>query len=599
MLIAVLAGFALWSYFQVYIAPDYGTDEIAFDQYAAQLAMHGLDPYLHSMAAAFPLFHVSPNGYTFQLNGQPVTSLSYPALAFEAYLPILLLGITTQAATWMNIAAWAIGSVVLFTVLPRRLAPLAAIIASLDVYIGYAAGGVTDALFVPLLIGAAVRWDDFPGQRGPAAWRGPILLGLAMAVKQTPWLVAPFLIAGIVLEARRRQPAGSLRPAAICGLRYAGIALAAFLVPNLPYLVASPGAWMRGVLTPFSSHVVPAGQGLVGISLSLDAGGGSLRAYTIASVVVFLALLGCYLAVYPMLKPVTFLLPSIVLFFATRSFGSYLVMLIPAALAAAATTRQLSLAQCWRHWKLAAGAAAGASAAAITGALTVASPLGISILSVSTTGQLATVAQLRVAVTNESRHVLRPDFTIEEGTTMTAFWRQVGGPALLRPGQRVIDTIVAPSYFAMPSINDGFQVLAFSQDPATVSRTSAYVASLWRVVLQPATVNAPVAVGQRITVRAEVVNRLDQPMHIANLPVYLGQVIYAERGLQFSEASVNGNPEGQTPVEARTSSDGVATFQVSSPVGGSNPVYFEANLVRSGTGYPYGYSPILAVRFGS
>jgi hypothetical protein len=551
------------------------------------------------MAAAFPLFHVSPNGYTFQLNGQPVTSLSYPALAFEAYLPILLLGITTQAATWMNIAAWAIGSVVLFTVLPRRLAPLAAIIASLDVYIGYAAGGVTDALFVPLLIGAAVRWDDFPGQRGPAAWRGPILLGLAMAVKQTPWLVAPFLVAGIVLEARRRQPAGSLRPAAICGLRYAGIALAAFLVPNLPYLVASPGAWMRGVLTPFSSHVVPAGQGLVGISLSMDAGGGSLRAYTIASVVVFLALLGCYLAAYPMLKPVTFLLPSIVLFFATRSFGSYLVMLIPAALAAAATTRQVSLAQCWRHWKLAAGAAAGASAAAITGALTVASPLGISILSVSTTGQLATVAQLRVAVTNESRQVLRPDFTIEEGTTMTAFWRQVGGPALLRPGQRVIDTIVAPSYFAMPSINDGFQVLAFSQDPATVSRTSAYVASLWRVVLQPATVNAPVAVGQRITVRAEVVNRLDQPMHVANLPVYLGQVIYAERGLQFSEAIVNGNPEGQTPVEARTSSDGVATFQVSSPVGGGNPVYFEANLVRSGTGYPYGYSPILAVRFGS
>jgi hypothetical protein len=88
-------------------------------------------------------------------------------------------------------------------------------------------------------------------------------------------------------------------------------------------------------------------------------------------------------------------------------------------------------------------------------------------------------------------------------------------------------------------------------------------------------------------------------MHVANLPVYLGQVIYAERGLQFSEAVVNGNPEGQTPVEARTSSDGVATFQVSSPVGGGNPVYFEANLVRSGTGYPYGYSPILAVRFGS
>ena len=109
VLVAVIAGLGLWSYFQVYIAPDYGTDEIAFDQYAAQLALHGINPYLHSMANAFPLFHVSPNGYTFQLNGQPVTRLSYPALAFEEYLPLLFLGVTTQAAVWTDVAAWALG----------------------------------------------------------------------------------------------------------------------------------------------------------------------------------------------------------------------------------------------------------------------------------------------------------------------------------------------------------------------------------------------------------------------------------------------------------------------------------------------------------
>ena len=105
VLAAVLAGLTLWSYFQVYTSPDYGTDEIAFDQYAAQLALHGINPYLHSMAAAFPLFHVSPNGYTFLLNGHPVTSLSYPALSFEAYLPMLALGATTQAAVWVDVAA--------------------------------------------------------------------------------------------------------------------------------------------------------------------------------------------------------------------------------------------------------------------------------------------------------------------------------------------------------------------------------------------------------------------------------------------------------------------------------------------------------------
>ena len=48
-LVAVLAALALWSYFQVFTAPDYGTDEIAFDQYAAQLALHGINPYLRWM----------------------------------------------------------------------------------------------------------------------------------------------------------------------------------------------------------------------------------------------------------------------------------------------------------------------------------------------------------------------------------------------------------------------------------------------------------------------------------------------------------------------------------------------------------------------
>ena len=594
VLLAVVAGLAIWTYFQVYLAPDYGTDEIAFDQYAAQLALHGIDPYLHSMAAAFPLFHVSPNGYTFLVTGHPVTTLSYPALSFEAYLPLLALGVTTQTAVWVNVAAWAIGAMVLYAVLPRKLAPLAAVIVSLDVFTAYAVGGITDALFVPLLIGAAAGWDRFAWTRGPAAWRGPILMGLAMAVKQTPWLVVPFVAAGIVLESRRLH---GWRQAARDGSRYAGIAAAAFLVPNLPYLLASPGAWLNGVLTPLLAQTVPMGQGLISLSLSLSVGGGSLRAYSVATLVVLAGILACYLATYPVLKPAAFILPSIALFFATRSSGSYLVMLIPAAIAAAVTTQRPPLSACWRKWKWVVGGAAAACGLAVIAALTSASPLALSIRSVRTTGQLATVEQLTVTVTNHSARSVRPVFTIEEGVTMTAFWRRVDGPPALLPHHTANYTIQAPSYFAMPSIANGFQVLAFSHAPDTVSRTGAYVASLWRVVLQPATVDRPVVPGHVITVRAEIVNRLDQPMRVANVPVYLGQVIYSQTGQQFSQAVINNGNPGQTPVEAETNDRGVATFTVRSPVANYDPVYFEANLVRSSSAYPYGYSPILAVRF--
>ena len=96
-------------------------------------------------------------------------------------------------------------------------------------FTGYAVGGVTDFLFMPLLIGAAAGWDRFAWTRGPAAWRGPVLMGLAMAVKQTPWLIVPFVVAGIVLESRRlRDWTQGFRD----GLRYLGIAAAAFLVPE-------------------------------------------------------------------------------------------------------------------------------------------------------------------------------------------------------------------------------------------------------------------------------------------------------------------------------------------------------------------------------
>ncbi|HEU5418191.1 MAG TPA: hypothetical protein VFV41_10925 [Streptosporangiaceae bacterium] len=593
VLAAALAGLALWSYFQVYAAPDYGTDEIAFDQYAAQLAVHGLNPYLHSMAPAFPLFHVSPNGYTFLLSGHPVTSLSYPALAFEAYLPLLALGVATQAAVGLNVAAWALGCIVLFAVLPRRLAPLAAIVAGLDVFTGYAVGGVTDFLFVPLLVGAAVCWDRFPAARGPAAWRGPVLLGLAMAVKQTPWLVLPFVLTGIVLESRQEH--GLVRGARD-GARYLGIALAAFAVPNLPYLAWDPAAWARGVLTPLLAGTVPAGQGLISLSLSLGIGGGSLTAYTVASVVVMAAVLACFAAAYPVLKPAAFLIPSVVLFFASRSFGSYLVMLIPAAIAAAATVRRPAV-PCWRHGKWVAAASAIACGVAVTVALTSASPLSMSILSVRTTGQLATVERVRLAVTNTSGGSVRPAFTIADGITATAFWRRVAGPPVLAPHQRARYTIEAPSYFAMPSIGSGFQVMAFAQAPASVSRTSAYVASQWRLVLSPATVSGPVTTGRAITVRAAIVDRFNRPMHVAGVPVYLGQVIYAQSGTEHSQAVIDRRLPGATPVRAVTGRQGVATFTVQSPVGGARPVYFEANLVKPQSGYPYGYSPILTVRF--
>ncbi len=105
--------------------------------------------------------------------------------------------------------------------------------------------------------------------------------------------------------------------------------------------------------------------------------------------------------------------------------------------------------------------------------------------------------------------------------------------------------------------------------------------------------------GQTVVLRAEILDKINRPVHLAGEPVYLGQVIYGQQGLVFGQAVINQGQIGQTPVVAFTDSQGVATFSVRGTQADSDPVYFEANLVNASQFYPYGYSEIVPIRFGS
>ncbi|MDA8034271.1 MAG: hypothetical protein M0T71_08915 [Actinomycetota bacterium] len=601
----VLACYLAWAFLQIHASPGYGTDEIAFDQYAAVLASHGVNPYLHSMLPAFAKYNVSPDGFTYRVNGSPVTALSYPSLAFLLYVPFLLLGWSTQLAVMMNALAWAVAIVAVFLVLPRPYRPLALVLGSLAAYDGYALGGVTDMLYLPLLIGAAYRWTDFVHGSGWRRYVGPVSLGLAMAVKQTPWLVAPFLLVGVVLEARPRGWGRSLRGA----MRYVAAAGLTFLVPNLYYLALSPRAWLHGVLTPLSGGIVPAGQGVIGFSLYLRLGGGSLAAYSLLAVAVLLGLLAAYALTYPVARPVTFVLASPVLFFASRSFGSYLVALLPVLVVSATSTELAhgngdrpgawSGRQLGRRSSRAIGLAASVAipAGALLYAVSVNTSLAIRVTGLRSTGQLATVEQLTLQATNRSGHEVYPHFSVDQGGAITTFWQVAAGPRALGPGRTARYTLRAPNFPAQPSIAGGFQVMAFTTRPGSVAETVPYIPDVEHVTLTPEAVNQPIPIGATVKIQARLVNQLDQPVYEAGVPVYLGQVIYDQLGLIYSEAVINGRPPGQTPVTAYTNANGVATFDVIGTQATTDPVYFEANLVNGTQFFPYGYSSILAVRF--
>jgi len=612
--ILTLVGFAAWAAIQVYQAPGYGTDEMAFDQYAAQLMAHGIDPYTRSMGPAFPLFHVQPDGYTYQLNGTAVTSLSYPSLAFLVYVPLLLLGVSTQLAVGFNIVAWAIAILVLLALLPSPMRPMALVVGGLSVYGGYAIGGVTVALYVPLLAGAVFAWRRWSTLRGWRSWVGPVLMGMAISINQLPWFVFPFLVAGIACEAAIH---GGRRAALRTGARYVAMVGVVVAVPNIPFVVWHPSAWLHGILTPITSATVPAGQGLIELSLYLHLGGGSLTAYSALSVLALAACLAGYVAYYSRLRALVAVLPAIPLLLATRSYDSYLFGLVPAALIAAVTVYSEPAAiprtarrgphdqaaggymspPRFRLAKVAAGGLGLATLAAGLAAVTIPSPLTISIQSVTTTGQLATVSAVTVAVHNRSHSTLQPHFSLSSSDAVTTFWLVNSGPATIKAGQTAVYNLLAPNFPAQPSINGGFQVIAFTSSPDTVSHSGSYLPTTDHLALNPDAVNHDIPIGQAVVVTAELLDRLNRPIHKAAVPVYLGQVVYAQTGLVYGEAIINGSQPGQTPVSALTNADGVATFTIIGTHASNNPVYFEANLVNSRSFYPYGYSQILPVRF--
>ena len=597
LVIAVVAlAFVAWAIGQVRVAPGYGTDEMAFDQYAALLYAHGVNPYLHSMAPAFTRFQVSPDGFTWHMDGTPVTSLSYPALAFLVYVPLLLLGISGQVAVWVNVAAWVVSLVLMAKLVPAQLRSSVVVIGSLSIYIAYAVGGVTDVLFLPFLLVSAVDLDTYAARRGLRLWMSPVAFGLACALKQTPWILAPFF--AVLLFRYARSSGRSVGSSALVLLRYGAITLVTFLVPELPFLLSHPGHFLRGILTPFSSSIMPGGQGLIALALQGNIGGGNVLWYSAASVAFLALLVFATWLFYPRFSWMVFLAPSIALLFATRSFGSYFFDLIPVAFVAAARWRTVDLQRSPTRGSLALlGAGLLGSCGIVVLALTASHPVRVTIVGVHTTGQLATVDRVSVLVANTTSAPLTPTFTVETGGSATSFW-QPNSVFKSIPAHRTVRlTLVAPNFPAEPSIAGGFEVVALTQGPSSVNVSRLYQPQLLHVALVPDAINHVITTGSKVTLVAELLNQYDQRVALSGVAVYLGQAIYAQRGLVYGEADINGSAPGQTPVMVTTNRSGSATFVIVDHTAQANAISFEANLVSPTDFYPYGYSQIVPIRF--
>ena len=147
-------------------------------------------------------------------------------------------------------------------------------------------------------------------------WLAPVLLGLACAFKQYSWLFIPFFILEIWLTEGGRA-----------SLRWLGVVLAEFLLPNLPYMIMSPAAWSRSLLLPVSEPLFPQGIGFMSLSLGHLLPYGPPILYSGLELLAFGGLLWLQFRYHRQLGDAVLLLAVVPLIFAFRSPPNYFAFL--------------------------------------------------------------------------------------------------------------------------------------------------------------------------------------------------------------------------------------------------------------------------------
>ena len=233
----------------------------------------------------------------------PRTLHSYPALSFLVYAPLLWAGLDNVlflgAAVYWLLLAWLIW---LAPVGWRHWAALIGI-AAMPVM----AASLIESIDIIGIALALVAWHVRDRR-----WLSSGLFGLALAYKQLTWFFIPFFALEILMTYGWRET-----------LKRGALVAGAFLLPNLPYIIASPRAWLTSMWLPMSEPLFAEGMGIITLSISHIIPYAPPLAYALLE----LAALGVALWAYARWRgsigdgvPILALLP---VFFAMRSMPSY------------------------------------------------------------------------------------------------------------------------------------------------------------------------------------------------------------------------------------------------------------------------------------
>ncbi len=297
--------------------PKYPTDEVLLDMFSAHLFLIGKNPYLASNTANAFSYYGFTSGYTLsfstpRLTGGFVSALSYPALSFIYFIPAV--GLNINATLWTMPAYILPAAAIAFAYRKSRLLALIALLFLVlnPQYFYQIRMGYIDVLWVGFSMLSVYFY------RKP--WLSGILFGLALAVKQDPVFLAPFILVFIWREEGVHR-----------ALRWVSAAVITFLIVNGYFIILGPGAFISSLIGPESSGLLGIGFGPSQISF-LGYFPMSPTFYTLLEISAFLILLVLYAFKYERLKYAFLSFPILIYLFNYRLLLEYIMFWPLAAL---------------------------------------------------------------------------------------------------------------------------------------------------------------------------------------------------------------------------------------------------------------------------
>jgi len=299
------------------------TDGHAFMDLAARLLLSGKNPYTQSLVDAFRIYQLPLRYSTPLLNGDFSDRVAYPSFSFLVLVPFAL----AHVPTYLVYGACFVAALALLV----RRSPwwaqgiVFAVFAHDETFLMFTFGGVTDSVWALCLVAAVVTW--------PNRLLTGCLVGLACAQKQHPWFFVPYLLVRVCREEKSVPWKGE-------ALRFSGAAAAVFVLLNAPFVLWSPGAWLRGILEPLVAPMVQLSEGLTMLGMT-----GYVVFPRVATTLLFWSLFAYSIFVYARhtsaIRSWCWMLPAVLLWFGYRALMSYWyfnALLVVAALVVGETT---------------------------------------------------------------------------------------------------------------------------------------------------------------------------------------------------------------------------------------------------------------------